>query len=94
MQNASTIHLTRPVSCTAPRRVGVVGHERALRPDEIQLLDGIPVTSLARTWLDLAAMLSLNDPVAAADHLVSEHRRSFAWPRIARVPQVPGVRRI
>ncbi|WP_240629923.1 hypothetical protein [Specibacter cremeus] len=79
------IHLSRPAAAKAPRRRGVIGHECRLKPPEVVLVGGVPVTSLARTWLDLASILRLDDLVAAADHLVSEHHRHFGRPRIARV---------
>jgi very-short-patch-repair endonuclease len=39
------------------RRPGIDVHRARLEPDEITEVDGIPVTSLARTLLDLAAVL-------------------------------------
>ncbi len=40
------------------RRKGIVVHRSALGPDEITIVDGIPVTTVARTLLDLAAELT------------------------------------
>ncbi|WP_125612853.1 hypothetical protein [Specibacter cremeus] len=85
-ERETLIHLTRPASDPACRRTGVIGHERVLPPADIVLLDGVPVTSLARTWLDLATLLSLDDLVVAADYLISEHHRHFGLPRPAKVP--------
>jgi hypothetical protein len=39
------------------RRLGIVWHSSALPVDEVERLDGIPVTTPARTLLDLAAVL-------------------------------------
>lgn len=47
------------------------------------LLDGVPVTTPTRTLLDLAALLTLDDLVAAADFLVCEHDRFFEEPKTA-----------
>ena len=47
------LHLTRAGSA-APRRKGVVGHRAMLEPDDIVILQGVPVTSIPRTLLDLA----------------------------------------
>jgi hypothetical protein len=48
-----------PIHLTAPRRVrprrGVRCHRRSLSCDEITVRDGIPLTTLARTLLDIAA---------------------------------------
>src|SRR4051812_25632030 len=41
----------------APRRRGIVGHRGTVAPDERTVRDGIPVTTVARTLLDLAAIL-------------------------------------
>ncbi|WP_211320832.1 hypothetical protein [Arthrobacter livingstonensis] len=71
------VHLSRPSSAAIPRRKGVIGHRQNLRDDEVMLLGDIPVTTPARTFLDLAAILRLDDLVAAADHLICEHDRYF-----------------
>jgi hypothetical protein len=47
------------------------------------MLDGVRVTSPERTFLDLAAVLALDDLVAAGDALVSEHGPEFPSPRDA-----------
>ncbi len=46
--------VTRPTHCT---RRGIVVHRARLRADEVRILDGIPVTSVPRTIVDLAAVL-------------------------------------
>jgi hypothetical protein len=46
--------VTRPTHCT---RQGIVVHRGRLRADEVRILDGIPVTSVPRTIVDLAAVL-------------------------------------
>lgn len=40
-------------------------------------LDGVPLTTPARTWLDLANVLPFEDLVAAADHFICSQTRSF-----------------
>jgi hypothetical protein len=52
---------------TRSQRPELVAHRFQLRPEDIVLVDGLPVTSLARTWRDLAMVLSLPDLVAAGD---------------------------
>ena len=47
------------------RRPGIRVHESALQPDEITTVDGIPCTTVARTLLDLAAILPPHDIEAA-----------------------------
>lgn len=52
---------------TRTQRPEIVAHRFQLRPEDVVLVDGLPVTSLARTWRDLAMLLSLPDLVAAGD---------------------------
>ncbi|MGO4193214.1 hypothetical protein AB4Y67_16295 [Arthrobacter sp. YAF17] len=82
--SAGLLHLTRDGSA-APRRKGVVGHRSRLEPDDIVILQGVPVTSIPRTLLDLAGTgnLTLEDLVVIADDLVCEHVR-YQHPRTAR----------
>ncbi|HEY2271247.1 MAG TPA: hypothetical protein VGH30_00625 [Jatrophihabitantaceae bacterium] len=54
-------------SMSRSQRPQLVAHRFQLRTDDIVLLDGLPVTSLARTWRDLACVLELPDLVAAGD---------------------------
>ncbi|AMM31345.1 hypothetical protein SA2016_0655 [Sinomonas atrocyanea] len=74
------------------RRRGVAGHRAALRPDDIETADGVPVTSPARTFLDIAAVagVTTEDPVVLGDALVSEHRRSM-YSKVAMI-RLPGLR--
>ena len=52
------------------RRRDIRARRQVLLPDEVVVLDGIPVTSEARTWLDLAPVLSIADLVATGDSAV------------------------
>lgn len=81
-----TIHLTRPSHSSQPRRRNVIGHSSLLGPEEIASIDGVPVTTLTRTFLDLSALLSVDDLVAVADFLICEHERCFEPPKVALVP--------
>ncbi len=81
-----TVHVTAAPPSSQPRRRGVIGHTNAVNSGDIMLLDGVPVTTPARTFLDLGAMLSLDQLVAVADFLVCEHHRPFEPPRLPVVP--------
>jgi very-short-patch-repair endonuclease len=54
-------HSAGPIDVTVPGRhrpqPGITWHSSPLPPDEITRLDGIPITTVARTLLDLAAVL-------------------------------------
>ncbi|WP_434995016.1 hypothetical protein [Arthrobacter sp. Ld5] len=74
------VHLARPRGAANPRRRGVVGRRLSLEDAETVEIDGLRVTTPARTWLDLSALLGPVPLVVAGDYLVSRHRRSFgAW---------------
>lgn len=56
------------------RRAGVVGRALQLRPGDVGVARGIRVTTPARTWVDLAALMSLPRLVAVTDHLIARRR--------------------
>ncbi|WP_458108392.1 hypothetical protein M1D51_02435 [Arthrobacter sp. R3-55] len=76
------VHLTRSDAAFRPQRRGVKGHRMVLAPSDVRTLQGIPITSPARTWLDLAAVLPFEDLVAAADHFICRQTRSFGHNRV------------
>lgn len=76
-----TIHLTRPAKSAQTRRRSVIGHSNALAPSDIMLIEDIPVSTPERTFLDLSALLSLDELVAVADFLICEHDRPFEPPK-------------
>lgn len=57
----------RGADMTRCRRPELRTHRRQLRLADRTVVAGIPVTTMARTWWDLAADLSLPDVVAAGD---------------------------
>lgn len=81
-----TVHLTRPAGSRQSRRRHVTGHSRHLPAEDIMPMDGVPVTTPARTFLDLATILTLDQLVAVADFLICEHDRPFEAPKVAIVP--------
>jgi hypothetical protein len=66
------VHVTRNRRGKGIKRSVVQVHGAPLQPAEIVLIDSIPVTSLARTVLDLARTLPMTQAVAAGD-------RALAW---------------
>ena len=64
-------------------RKGVAGHRLDLRATDLTVLDGVPLTSPARTWLDLASVLDSEDLVVAADFFICSQSRSFGSNRLA-----------
>lgn len=94
---SSRVEITVPTG-RRPRR-GVVPHRAALPPDEVCVLDGIPVTTVARTLLDLAAELSRHDlerAIHEAEYLRLYDERALTallerYPRRAGVPKLRAI---
>lgn len=97
------LHLSKPRALPPVRRQGVVGHTVVVFPDELTALDGIRMSTPARTWLDLARVLPLEDLVAMGDQLVRHPRpgletRTAPWATsedlramIKRHPKLQGI---
>jgi hypothetical protein len=54
----------------APRAVGIRGHKQNVTPDQIVLLDGLPVSAPAQVWRELGPLLSVEDLVCVGDYLL------------------------
>lgn len=65
------LHVTVAVGQRAPRARAVVGHQQCLRAGERVTTNGLSVTSPAATWAQLAELLSLEDLIAVAEHIVT-----------------------
>jgi hypothetical protein len=63
------VHPDRPRQESRPtsRRGELRARRQMLLPDEVCSVGGLPVTSVARTWLDLSDRLSLPDLIAVGD---------------------------
>jgi very-short-patch-repair endonuclease len=83
MQGDWRIHVARGRDGGKPRRRNVVGHRMTFLPGEVVMHDGVRVTSPARTWLDLAAMLTLDELIALGDSFVVGHGPDFPCPKTA-----------
>jgi very-short-patch-repair endonuclease len=69
-----SLHVTLPAPARAPHATGIQGHRLSIREGDVTEVDGVRRTTPARTWCDLASILSLVDLVAAGDFLI--HHRS------------------
>jgi hypothetical protein len=83
-----SLHVGIPKDVRAVHIVGVSGHSYDVRPDDIVTRDASRLTSVERTWCDLARRLPLGDLVAAGDWLI--FRRS---PRTSQARLVEAVAR-
>ena len=70
------VHVLVPEGMPRPRRVGVRPRQADIVTGEISMIDGLPVTSPARTFVDLAAFVSLPDLVAIGDVVQRRYRTS------------------
>lgn len=68
------LHLSKPRNLPPVRRKGVVSHTVLAFDTEVMVLDGIRISTPARTWLDLACILPLEDLVAVGDQLIRQPR--------------------
>jgi hypothetical protein len=97
------LHLSKPKALPPVRREGVVGHTVLVFDDELMVWDGILISTPARTWLDLARILPMEDLVAVGDQLVRQPRvglegRTRPWTALpqltamlARHPKLKGI---
>lgn len=59
-----------PRDLARTRRVDIHGRRRRITRSETAFVDGLPVSSAERTWVDLAAVLPAADLVAAGDSVL------------------------
>jgi hypothetical protein len=88
------VHVTRDRSGGGRRRSVVHVNGAPLRPGDITLVEGMPATSLARTVLDLARSLPMDQGVAAGDAALSAGLDPGELARgLLSMEHWPGVRR-
>ncbi|NUL45927.1 DUF559 domain-containing protein [Cellulosimicrobium funkei] len=61
LQAERRVHLTWPAGAHQTQRKDIVSHRQSLSPCDTTTLLGIPVTTPARTWVDLSGDPRLND---------------------------------
>lgn len=74
---ADMFHVIRPEGSAHLNRPHVIVHRMKLFSDEVTTVDGIPVTTPERTWLDMAEMLTVDELVAMGDSCVRVPRPDF-----------------
>ncbi len=70
-----TTHVAVPAPATAPVGRGVTGHSYRIVDNELTKLNGLRVTTPARTWCELSLALTLDELIAAGDYLIHHERR-------------------
>ena len=91
------VHVTRPRRSGGRCGALVHVHTAALDPSEVVTIAGLPVTSLARTVVDLARMLPFEQAVVLADAATFPRRRdrlakTDLVAALDRAPRRPGTR--
>lgn len=77
LQRSPRLHTGVPAPSRALRVAGATGHELQIQETDVVERSGLRLTTPARTWCDLAAMLDLEDLVAAGDYII-HHRHPLA----------------
>jgi hypothetical protein len=77
LANSTELHLSKPRALPSVRRKGILGHTVLALEDEIEVVEGISLSTRSRTWLDLARVLPLNDLVSMGDELIRIPRVNF-----------------
>ena len=73
------VHLTRSRSSSGNRRSIVQVHAAPLPDDHVTTIDDIPVTTLARTVLDLCRTVPIEQAVAAGDRALTFGSYTNCW---------------
>lgn len=87
------LHLSKPRELPQVRRQGVVGHTVLAFEEEVTVWEGIRISTPARTWLDLARIVPMEDLVAIGDQLVRQPRPGFEL-RTEPWSSIPELRRM
>ena len=88
----ATVHVTRPKRGHGRRERTVTHHAGALTEADVEVVDGVPVTSVARTVIDMARLVGFEGGVVTADaalhsglttldELRERHVAMSDWPR-------------
>ena len=77
LADSTELHLSKPRALPSVRRKGIFGHTVLALENEVELVDGIRLSTRSRTWLDLARILPLDDLVSMGDELIRIPRVDF-----------------
>ncbi|POH74110.1 DUF559 domain-containing protein [Arthrobacter glacialis] len=77
LSESRELHLSKPQNLPGVRRAGILGHTVVALPGEVEATGELRISTPARTWLDLARILPLNDLVCMGDQLIRIPRPEF-----------------
>ena len=84
---AYTTHVAVPAPATAPVGRGITGHSFRVADGEICVVNGLRMSTPARVWCELSAILSLDELIAAGDYLIHHERRLSSRLELAELVQ-------
>ncbi|MHB1613327.1 MAG: DUF559 domain-containing protein [Actinomycetes bacterium] len=90
---APRVHLCVPPGQPVPHRAGLVAHAHTMPADHTRVWRGLPITSAARTWVDLAQHLNLVELVVVGDAVLAASLSDLTA-LTSMVEQCPGRRGI
>jgi very-short-patch-repair endonuclease len=74
---SNELHFSKGRNLPQIRRKGITGHRVTSYRDEVEIDGALHISTRARTWLDLARTLSLDDLVCMGDQLIRIPRPEF-----------------
>ena len=93
LERRDDLHFTFPAPRRAPHAKGIRGHSLTLESYQVVPVEGLRVTSVERTWCDLASMLPVEHLVAAGDFLIHwRNPKTDALALLETVQRFPGLR--
>lgn len=87
LEREARVHIGVAAPARAPHASGILGHRLDLLPGHLASTWGLVHTSPARTWCDLASLLTLHELVAAGDFLIHWRMPHTTIPELRRVSQ-------
>jgi very-short-patch-repair endonuclease len=70
IERGDVLHVTVARGRRAVDAEGIVGHQLTMSPSDVTEFLGLPITTPARSWCDLAGILRLDELVAVGDYLI------------------------
>ncbi|MGA7205173.1 MAG: DUF559 domain-containing protein [Specibacter sp.] len=77
LSDSNELHFSKARKLPSVRRKGITGHRVTSFSDEVETDEGLHISTRARTWLDMARTLPLEDLVCMGDQLIRIPRPEF-----------------
>lgn len=83
LETSIDVHVAVPAPATAPVGRGIRGHSYRVVDREIAMVDGLRVSTPERAWCELSVLLSLDELIAAGDHIIHKKHGVSNYPDLA-----------